>query len=275
MVRSLRVDALRRTVLIACTALVMGMAAGAPDARAVDSIAEEPPSAQSADMATPHSYPYLKGDVFIGFQTDNTFAADNPDAKLSDTYTKTEMGVGAYFSPYFSAHAGFTFEPVFDPGPSQDRFFGDEGLYVQQLYGQLDLSPVAFFAGKFNLAFGKAWDLAPDVYGADLVEDYQFTERVGVGVSVAKDKTSLGKMTLTASTFFADTSVLSNSLFTNRGQNSIRDGGLSNTGNLDSFAVSLTGSDAPGLEGSAIISASSIRPAASMISPTKTVSSRV
>ena len=125
------------------------LAAGTLPARADD---------DDAKPEGPRSYPYLKGEIEIKFQHDNVFNADDPDAELTDTFNKTEAEIEAHFNRYFSLHGAFVFEPVLDPGPGDDRFFDDEGLFIEQLYGQIDLAPVSIFAGKFNPAFGKAWD---------------------------------------------------------------------------------------------------------------------
>jgi hypothetical protein len=199
--------------------------------------------------AKPRSYPYLKGEVSLEFEHDNVFDADDPDAEGSDTYNTTTISVGAYFSERFSLHGTFIFEPVLDPEPGEDRVFEDHGLYAEELYAKLTFDPFELYAGKFNPAFGRAWDDTPGVYGTALAEDYELTERIGAGFSVEKDKTPLGKLTFKGAAFTADTSGLSNSAFTNRGQTQREDGGLSNTGDLDSFALSIESEEIPGFAG--------------------------
>lgn len=194
-------------------------------------------------------YPYLKGEVSIELHYDNAYKADDPDAEVSDAFTKTEVALGAYFNRYLSLQSTLVFEPVLDPGPGEDRFFSDHGLYAEELYAKLDLSSFAVSVGKFNPAFGKAWDVTPGVYGTDLAEDYELTERIGAAIEFTKDGTPIGNLTLTAGAFYADTSELSDSIFTERGKLSRSDGGLSNTGNPDSFAIALAGTHLPGLAG--------------------------
>ena len=72
----------------------------------------------------PRSYPYVKGQVSIEVEHDNVFDADDPAAEITDTYTTSELDIGVYFSPRFSMHGHFTFEPVLDPEPGEDRFSG-------------------------------------------------------------------------------------------------------------------------------------------------------
>ncbi len=204
----------------------------------------------AAAKTAPKSYPYIEGEVSIELHHDSVVQSSDPDLEGNDSFTKTELEAAAHFNKYFALYTHFTLEPVLDRDAGDDRFFGDHGVYVEELYGKVTLEPFELFAGKFNPAFGRAWDDTPGVYGTDLVEDsYQLTERLGVGVTVSREKTAIGDVKITASAFYADTSVLSNSAFTTRGQLDRLDGGLSNTNGPESFAVSLEGEAVPGFPG--------------------------
>jgi hypothetical protein len=210
----------------------------------------EPQAAKAGNLQEPGGFtPRVEGEIVFEFQSDNTFDSEDPAAELSDTFNTTEAAVGWYLFPGFSVQAGFVLEPVLDPEPGEDRFFEDHGLYAEELYAQYQRGPVRAFAGKFNPAFGKAWDAAPGIYGTDLAEDYELTERLGLGAEVSQDAGALGALALTAALYQADTSGLSDSAFTNRGRTDCDDGGLSNTCSLESFAVALDGSALPGLPG--------------------------
>jgi hypothetical protein len=195
----------------------------------------------------PRSYPYVAGEASVEFQHDRIDI--DGDSDITDTYNTTELEIGVYFSPFFSVHGSFTFEPVLDAEAGDDRFFEDHGLYAEELYAKFSFKPFDVKAGKYNPAFGSAFDETPGIYGTDLAEDYELTERVGLAISAEREGTPFGKVTLTASTFFADTSFLSDSAFTRRGRTDRDDGGLSNTENLDSFAFSIEGEDIPGFAG--------------------------
>jgi hypothetical protein len=136
-------------------------------------------------------------------------------------------------------------EPVRDPEPGKDRYFGDEGLYVEDLFGQYETGGFSVKGGKFTADFGRAWDIAPGIYGTDFAENYELSERIGIGAAYTFETANFGKHTLSASTFFRDTSVLSESAFTNRGRTRLEDGGPSNTEALESFAIALNGGDFP------------------------------
>lgn len=192
----------------------------------------------------------IKGELSVELEMDSTYKSDDPDAELTDTYTTTELGVDVTINRFLSAHGGFTFEPVLDPGPGKDRFFGDHGLYAEELFAILALGPsVTVFGGKFDAAFGKAWDLAPGVYGTGFAEDYELTERLGFGGSIVRENTGLGTLTLTGSLYHVDTSELSHSVFTDRGRTTLASGGVSNTEDLDSFALVLDAEGVPALGG--------------------------
>lgn len=228
---------------VAACALALGLMAAPLPAFAADD--DEDAKASEA----PRSYPYLKGEITTEFHYDNVTGADDPDAEGADAYNKTEAEIGAYFNRFLSLQTMLKYEPVTDREPGEDRYFDDHGAYAEELYAQLDLAPFTIIAGKYGVAFGKAWDVTPGVYGTDMAEDYELSERLGGAVSVEREKTAIGTVKLTAGAFYADTSVLSDSAFTSRGQVDRLDGGLSNTNTLDSFALAVEGSDLPGLPG--------------------------
>jgi len=203
--------------------------------------------ARAGDIAEPGFTPRMEGKVLFEIQSDNNVESDDPDAELSDTFNTTEATVAWHLFPGFSVQSLFVLEPVEDP--TGDRFFGDHGLFAEELYAQYERGPFRLFGGKFNAPFGKAWDAAPGIYGVDFAEDYELVEKVGFGAGISQKGTPFGKLALTAAVFQADASGLSNSAFTNRGKTDCDDGGPSNTCSLESFAVALDGSEIPGLPG--------------------------
>ena len=59
----------------------------------------------------------------------------------------------------------------------------------------------------------------------DFAEDYELAERLGGGVEIALPDIGFGQHSLTATVFLADTSVLSESIFVNRGRTRLASGG--------------------------------------------------
>ena len=80
-------------------------------------------------------------------------------------------------------------------------------------------------------------------------EDYEITERLGFGAQVETGQTAIGKLALTGNVYRLDTSGLARSAFTDRGPTRFADGGVSNTRGLESFSITLDGSDIPGIDG--------------------------
>jgi hypothetical protein len=192
------------------------------------------------------AYPALEGTLDLESYHDGFFKSDDPDNELSFDAT---LGLRLSLTPIFSIHSDIVLEPVLDPAPGTDRVFGDLGLYAETLYLQADFGANGVIAGKIDPSFGRAWDDAPGVYGTELAEDYQLTEMWGVGAWHKFATAGAGTHTLAANVFFADTTFLSESLFTNRGRNTTAAGGVANTGRLDSFSIMLDGEDMPALPG--------------------------
>lgn len=190
------------------------------------------------------SFPRLEAEISIEIQNDNFFDSEDSTAELNDLFTTTEPYLRFRLTPEFSLEAGLVMEPTAAPGPSEDRVFEDHGVYFEQLFLNYETDTFALYGGKFNPSFGTAWDIAPGIYGADFAEDYELTERIGLGGAL-----NLGAHRLSANVFFADTSVLSESAFTNRGRTRQSSGGVSNTQDLSSFSLTLDGGDFPGLPG--------------------------
>jgi hypothetical protein len=199
----------------------------------------------SSAEAAEGSYPFISGDVTFELQNDYTFDSDNKDNEINDLYTTIEPTFVMHFIEglTFTTHA--VFEPVRDPEAGKDRAFDDEGLYLQDAFLQYETDKFSVLGGKFTPNFGRAWDIAPGIYGTDFAEDYEFSERIGLGGSYTFSDSRFGKHRLSASTFFLDTSVLSDSIITSRGRTHKEDGGPSNTESLDSFAISLDGGELP------------------------------
>jgi len=195
----------------------------------------------------------FSGELTVEFQNDNNIDSNDPDAELSDVYNTTELALEMTVNEFLSGHASLTFEPVLDPGPGEDRFFEDEGLYAEELYAKVTLGGgISVLGGKFNPLFGKAWDVTPGVYGTDFAEDYEVTEQLGFGVSLERDAGSLGKAIVTGSIYNADTSGLSGSIITDRGRTRVSDGGAGNTEDLDSYSVALDLEEMPALGGASL-----------------------
>jgi hypothetical protein len=123
-----------------------------------------------------------------------------------------------------------------------DKLFDDHPLLVEQLTINFDDEHYSLYAGKFNPVVGFDYHNFPGMYGYHVIESYVIRERIGIGAKLNHDAGDFGRHTLNVSSFFADT-VLSDSVVHARGNTSKDDGGISNTEDFQSFAISLGGTD--------------------------------
>lgn len=192
--------------------------------------------AQSAS-AEEQNYPHISGELSIEVENDWTYQSDDPDAEINDLYPTVVLGTNVALSEVFSLNFETTLEPVKDA--TSDRAFEDLGGYLNIITANYDGETFSAYAGKFTPNFGIAWDTAPGIFGTNLNEDYELAEMIGFGGGF--NFAAAGEHTVSASTFFQDTSFLSNSVGTKRGPLRLSDGGAANTEDFSSFAVALDG----------------------------------
>ncbi|MEM9330618.1 MAG: hypothetical protein AAGA53_04785 [Pseudomonadota bacterium] len=232
--------------LLLGTALTCGLLSNIGLAHGADPTLQD--TAPAADEVV--TYPYLEGEFIWELQNDYTYDSDDPDAELNDTFAYLELAVSLILNETFQINTAIIAEPVQDPGPGDDRFFDDHGVFVEVLEVQVNFSEdTNVVAGKIGPGFGTAWDITPGIYGVDFAEDYELSEFIGFGLNHTFDGAAFGAVTFGASVFFADTTFLSDSIITRRGQTDITDGGAGNTEDLDNFAISLDGEELPDLPG--------------------------
>lgn len=191
----------------------------------------------------------FSGDVSFEVQNDFVTESDDDDAEVNTLTTTIEPSIKVALTERLAIEAGLVLEQVQDPDAGDDTYFDNHGVYVEQLKLSYSGENWSVFAGKYNAVFGTAWDVTPGVYGVDFAEDYEMTEKLGLGGSIGHDFGVLGTQTLSAGLFFADTSFLSNSSITKRDDLDLNDGGVANTEDFASFTASLDGADFAGLKG--------------------------
>ena len=205
-------------------------------------LASAPHAATAADGA-----PSVSGEISFELQNDWNYASDSR-ANLNNNLSPTvEPSVTFTFSPRWSVFAHAVMEPVGSAAKFENRAFEDIGLYMADLYVEFSDERFGARAGKLNPGFGVAWDKAPGVYGTDLAEDYETSERIGIVGDWHIASGANGSHTVSAATFFADTTFLSESAFRGRGDTRRNDGGVSNTESFKSFLIALNGEKMPSL----------------------------
>lgn len=188
--------------------------------------------------------PGVEANLLIEYQSDNVLSGDgNIDG--SQTYSTHELDAAIHFSRFISLYATLNYQPqrgflhYFDEDLfSEDTFFEDQGVDLEQFFLEFEYNNVAIFGGKFTPNFGKAWDETPGVYGTDFAKDYENLDNLGFGAEVEFEKTPFGNLTLGAAGFQLDRTLLSSSLFQNTDQNEKSDGGAGNTDGIQSYVIS-------------------------------------
>lgn len=172
-------------------------------------------------------------------QTDHVFDADAPGDEITDTFATIEGAIGLALGAQTSLNATLLIEPVTDP--VDDRFLEDHGFYAEELFLSHDFGAAEVILGKFNPAFGVAWDVAPGIYGVDFAENYEIAEQLGAAVNIPLMAGSSGDHMLQVAVFRADRTFLSDSLGKSRGPLKRADGGVTNTSGLESFSLAIAG----------------------------------
>jgi hypothetical protein len=174
-------------------------------------------------------------------------SADHADSDIDTLALVAEYAVALGLGDGWSVQSSLVFEPVED-ADTDSAFKGEDG-YIESLSLQYAADAYTFRAGKLAPRSGIAVSMAPGLYGAEVGEAYELTEKLGVGFDV-----DLGQVVgldsshvLALTTFVNDRSILSGSLMGKRGRTRIADGGPGNTQSLQSFAVSLDGEGSHGI----------------------------
>lgn len=194
-------------------------------------------------------YPTFSGEMVIELQ--NEYAADSDDQDVdgyNQLFLRSEVAPVLHFNEHFYLDGVAVLEPVQDFDAADDSFFEEEGVFIEEIKLNFEHGPWGLFAGKFNPGFGIAWDYGRGIWGEDFAEDYEITEKIGAGASYTLETPNFGAHTFTASSFFADTTFLSESIGTSRGTTTKSDGGVSNTEDFSSYVFSLEGENLAGVE---------------------------
>ncbi len=194
-------------------------------------------------------YPELSGEVVIELQNEWATDSDDPNEERNNLFLRTEVAPTLQFTENFYIDGVAVLEPVLDFDPGEDTEFDEEGIFIEEIKLNYEKGPWTAFAGKFNPGFGIGWDFGRGIWSEDFAEDYEITEKIGFGGSYEIDAQENGTHVITASTFFADTSFLSDSIIQERGDLDEADGGASNTEDFSSFVVSIEGENILNVDG--------------------------
>ncbi|MEQ1865407.1 MAG: hypothetical protein ABL996_12265 [Micropepsaceae bacterium] len=199
----------------------------------------------AADDAA-EAVPFIQIDVPIELQLD---VVTDPDfAELSDLYATIEPSVAINVASWLTIEFGSTYEPV--EGPVDDRAFEDHGLYLNTAQAVASFGSVTLQAGKFAPNFSVGFELTPGLNNDALNADAEIAERVGFAAAYnLTGEGTAGGVIVSGAAFRRDTSVLSESLFTNRGRLHVSDAGPGNHDGLESFTLAVDAFELESLPG--------------------------
>ncbi|NEQ43806.1 MAG: hypothetical protein F6K00_09710 [Leptolyngbya sp. SIOISBB] len=198
----------------------------------------EEPLAQAEGID--ETYPRIGGDVIVRLGYDGAYDAETPRTESHDLFGVMIASPEIHLTDRFAINADIRIETV--RPPTADRYFEDHGLFVRSLYAEYAVGDLlSLQAGKFTPTFAFASMVTPGMYGNNYNKEIELIERIGFGAEYTFDTGASGAHTLSANTFFEDTSILSDSLGAQRGQRQLADGGASNTESFESFTVALEG----------------------------------
>lgn len=191
----------------------------------------------------------ISGDVVMELQNEYTAKSDDPTTnKHNNLFFRTEVAPTLRLTDNIFIDGVAVWENIQNRDPDEHNTFDNEGLFIEEIKLNYENGAWAAWAGKFNPGFGIAWDYGRGIWGEDFAEDYEITEKIGIGASYTLGTETLGTHTLTASTFFADTTFLSGSISTKRDVLDRDDNAVSNTQDFSSFVISLDGENLAGIE---------------------------
>ncbi len=202
------------------------------------------PVGAASGQAKKDAQPRVEFKMPSEWQNDYDYDSDNADNERNNMSLKLEPEVTIHVRsvPGLSFVAHGVLQQVQDAAAREDRFFKDEGFFVEDLFVSYETGRYGFVAGKTNPGFGIAWDRTPGVYGSELAEDYELSERIVLSMSAGFDLDSWGRHTLKAGAFFLDTSPLQNTIVSQtRGTLGRENGGVGNTEDFSSYNVVLEG----------------------------------
>ena len=205
--------------------------------------------------ATEKSSPFY-AHIHVTVHGDSIIDAEEADEEFNEAYSHSHLDMGYRFGGGFSVNTTIKLEGEpsgHDHGhgggggdaDGSDKFFEDHPLLVETLTVNYDAQYFSLFAGKFNPVIGFDYHRFPGIYGYQSIEEYAVRERIGFGGALKLPTDDFGSHQLDFSTFFADTTILSDSLLYERGQTDLDDGGLANTEDFSSFSLSLGGRNIP------------------------------
>ena len=199
-----------------------------------------------------HSDEPFYGHVGIRLHADHVSDAGEGDEEVNEIYTHSHIELGSRIAEGFNIDTNLKIEGeagghshggVSRTHDGESRFFEDHPLIVESLTLTYSKDEFSAYVGKFNPKVGLDYHSFPGLWSYSMIEEYKIAERIGAGVKFGANFDDFGTHQLNVSGFHADTTFLSDSILDSRGHTSKADGGLANTEDFDSYAISIGGKD--------------------------------
>lgn len=197
----------------------------------------------NAMAADDHDHDHQHGHQGTGFYGhlhakvlfDHVYDAEESDEEINEAYTHSHLELGYGFENGLSFNTNLELEG--EPGghdhhgggselDGNNRYFEDTPLFVRSLTVNYDRKSFGLYAGKFDPVISLDQHAMPGIYGYQIVDEYTVREKIGFGGYGQLNAGDYGKHRLDVSTFFSDTTFLSNSVLHERGQTKEEDGAL-------------------------------------------------
>ena len=201
------------------------------------------------------SGPILSGSVLYEIQADQILSISHQKAKSSNGFLYIETNFGLHFDENWAVKTQWRIQDNSSlttrdkDNPERYRTFlsdnrgynlNETGLLIEELKLYYENEDMKFSLGKFDPSFGTAHRKSKriGVFVSQLVEDYNLREKLGANVTALLEGSQIS-----FSTFFNDSTDLSQSAINDRGRESRNNGLSSNTGSFSSYSVLMEGED--------------------------------
>ncbi|MFT6106579.1 MAG: hypothetical protein ACJA0S_000180 [Rickettsiales bacterium] len=196
-------------------------------------------------------YPNISGKALFEIRADRITSTDKSNIESGNANAFAYANAKLSLSKQWSVITDFEFEPVTEQrsrpeiyreilGDKRGNQVGTNGLAINEIKVQYVNKDARFFFGKFNPAFGSAFEKEKriGVFATDFTQDYKMEGKLGAGFTAL-----LQDLEITADLFFNDTTALSNTAIRHRGAEKRSDGLAGNTSSPTSYSVSAQGQD--------------------------------
>lgn len=208
----------------------------------------------NANSLAKGQYPNVDGQILFEIRSDTILSTDAQNLKSNAGYINIEPDFSLNFNENWSLKTGWRFLPVRQRQyeyPERQRFILGNDIAINRGFNQDEMGGVIeelkinfenedmrFQAGKLNPTFATLYrrNKRIGLFVTDITEDYELREMIGFSGSALLEDSEI-----TISTFFRDTTGLSDSAFESRDRRNRNDGISANTGTLSSYSVTIEG----------------------------------